>query len=64
MGVIVVLTEIQPLQDGNGCLGCEIAIWLLLQSGRNMLKQHLRALVEHGHLDQQGGGRGVWCRVR
>ena len=62
MGVIVVLLEIQPLQDGNGCLGCEIMTWLLSQSSRNT--QHLRALVEHGHLDRQGGGRGVWYRVR
>ena len=64
MGVLVVLTEIQLLQNGNGCLGCEIAIWLLLQSSRNTLKQHLRALVEQEHLDQQGGGRGVWYPSR
>ena len=31
---------------------------------RNTLKQHFRALVERGHLDQQGGGRGVWYRMK
>lgn len=27
---------------------------------RNTLKLHFRNLVEHGHLNQQGSGRGVW----
>jgi Fic family protein len=27
---------------------------------RNTLKQHLRALVEQGHLKQHGSGRGAW----
>lgn len=27
---------------------------------RNTLKQHFRQLVERGHLNQQGSGRGVW----
>ena len=27
---------------------------------RNTLKQHFRALVERGTLDQHGSGRGVW----
>jgi Fic family protein len=27
---------------------------------RNTLKQHFRNLVERGHLNQQGSGRGVW----
>ncbi len=36
----------------------------LTGGGRNTLKQHLRALVERGHLDQQGGGRGVWYRLK
>lgn len=31
---------------------------------RNTLKQHFRALVERGHLNQQGGGRGVWYELR
>ena len=31
---------------------------------RNTLKQHLRSLVEHGHLIQQGAGRGVWYQLR
>jgi Fic family protein len=36
----------------------------LTGGSRNTLKQHFRALVERGHLDQQGGGRGVWYRMR
>ncbi len=31
---------------------------------RNTLKQHFRHLVEHGHLNQQGRGRGVWYELR
>jgi Fic family protein len=31
---------------------------------RNTLKQHFRNLVEHGHLNQQGSGRGVWYQLR
>lgn len=31
---------------------------------RNTLKQHLRKLVEHGHLNQQGSGRGVWYELK
>ena len=31
---------------------------------RNTLKQHFRNLVEHGHLNQQGGGRGVWYELK
>lgn len=30
---------------------------------RNTLKQHFRNLVEHGHLNQQGSGRGVWYEL-
>lgn len=36
----------------------------LTGGSRNTLKQHFRALVERGHLDQQGGGRGVWYRIK
>jgi Fic family protein len=36
----------------------------LTGGSRNTLKQHFRALVDRGHLDQQGGGRGVWYRMR
>ena len=35
----------------------------LTGSSRNTLKQHLRALVERGHLAPQGAGRGVWYRL-
>jgi Fic family protein len=31
---------------------------------RNTLKQHFRNLVEHGHLNLQGSGRGVWYEIR
>ena len=36
----------------------------LTGGSRNTLKQHLRALVERGSLDQQGGGRGVWYQLK
>jgi len=36
----------------------------LTGSNRNTLKQHFRALVEQGHLVQQGGGRGTWYELR
>ncbi|MFN0300302.1 MAG: DUF977 family protein [Burkholderiales bacterium] len=36
----------------------------LTGSSRNTLKQHFRSLVERGHLEQQGGGRGVTYRLR
>ncbi len=31
---------------------------------RNTLKQHFRNLVERGHLNQQGSGRGVWYSIK
>ncbi len=31
---------------------------------RNTLKQHFRNLVERGHLNQQGSGRGVWYAIK
>jgi len=31
---------------------------------RNTLKQHFRNLVEHGYLNQQGSGRGVWYELK
>lgn len=31
---------------------------------RNTLKQHFRNLVKHGHLNQQGSGRGVWYELK
>lgn len=36
----------------------------LTGASRNTLKQHFRALVEHGTLKQHGGGRGVWYDLR
>jgi Fic family protein len=35
----------------------------LTGASRNTLKQHFRALVERGHLNQQGAGRGVWYQL-
>jgi Fic family protein len=36
----------------------------LTSASRNTLKQHFRALVERGHLNQHGSGRGVWYALR
>ena len=36
----------------------------LTGSNRNTLKQHLRALVERGHLAAHGAGRGAWYALR
>jgi len=36
----------------------------LTGASRNTLKQHFRALVERGTLNQHGSGRGGWCGLR
>jgi len=36
----------------------------LTGASRNTLKQHFRTLVERGHLNQHGSGRGVWYELR
>lgn len=36
----------------------------LTGASRNTLKQHFRALVEGGQLNQHGSGRGVWYELR
>lgn len=36
----------------------------LTACSRNTLKQHFRALVERGHLNLHGSGRGVWYALR
>ena len=36
----------------------------LTARNRNTLKQHFRNLVEHGHLQLRGSGRGVWYELR
>lgn len=36
----------------------------LTNTSRNTLKQHFRALVERGHLEQHGSGRGVWYELK
>jgi Fic family protein len=48
-------------EHGRVTIGNAIA---LTGASRNTLKQHLRSLVERGHLTQQGGGRGVWYELR
>uniref|UniRef100_UPI0032AF761B hypothetical protein n=1 Tax=Acidithiobacillus sp. TaxID=1872118 RepID=UPI0032AF761B len=36
----------------------------LTGASRNTLKQHFRALVDHGTLSLHGSGRGVWYNLR
>jgi Fic family protein len=36
----------------------------LTGSNRNTLKQHLRDLVERGHLESYGSGRGAWYGMK
>lgn len=36
----------------------------LTGASRNTLKQHFRNLVERGHLEQQGNGRGAWYGLK
>jgi Fic family protein len=36
----------------------------LTNVSRNTLKQHFRALVERGHFNQHGSGRGVWYELQ
>ncbi len=36
----------------------------LTGASRNTLKQHFRNLVEQGHLNQHGSGRGVWYELK
>ena len=36
----------------------------LTSVSRNTLKQHFRALVERGHLNQHGSGRGAWYELK
>lgn len=55
-------------------IGCKWAfLWVLLGVGeaigltgvsRNTLKLHFRVLVERGHLNRRGSGRGVWYELR
>jgi hypothetical protein len=33
-------------------------------ASRNTLKLHFRTLVERGHLNQHGAGRGAWYDLR
>lgn len=36
----------------------------LTGSNRNTLKQHFRGLIERGHLEQHGSGRGAWYGLK
>ena len=49
------------LEHGRVTIGDAIK---LTGVSRNTLKQHFRNLVEHGHLNQQGSGRGVWYELK
>ena len=55
--------QIVEFARGHGRITMGEAI-RLTGSNRNTLKQHLRALVAQGHLDQSGAGRGAWYRLR
>ena len=63
-----VLDEAQPADLGNvvfpGTRHAHGEAIKLTGASRNTLKQHFRALVERGHLSQQGSGRGVWYALR
>jgi Fic family protein len=48
-------------QHGRVTIGESIR---LTGANRNTLKQHFRALVERGYLNQHGRGRGVWYDLR
>ena len=55
--------QIVEFARGHGRITIGEAI-KLTGSNRNTLKQHFRALVERGHLNQHGSGRGVWYELR
>lgn len=48
-------------EHGRVTMGDVIA---LTGASRNTLKQHFRTLVEQGHLNQRGSGRGVWYELK
>lgn len=48
-------------EHGRVTMGAAIR---LTGAGRNTLKQHFRALVDRGSLNQHGSGRGVWYELR
>ena len=48
-------------EHGRVTIGAAIK---LTGASRNTLKQHFRALVKRGTLNQQGSGRGVWYGLR
>jgi len=48
-------------EHGRVTIGAAIK---LTGASRNTLKQHFRALVERGALNQHGSGRGVWYELR
>jgi len=46
-------------------MDCLVMVGVSLdQCDRQPLKQHFRALVERGTLNQHGSGRGVWYDLR
>jgi Fic family protein len=65
--VLAALPELQlqivelAREHGRVTIGAAIR---LTGASRNTLKQHFRALVERGTLNQHGSGRGVWYDLR
>jgi predicted HTH transcriptional regulator len=60
MGVSLKIVELAR-EHGRVTIG---EVVTLTGASRNTLKQHLRMLVERGHLNQRGAGRGVWYELR
>ncbi len=55
--------QIVEFAHEHGCITMSDAI-KLTGSNRNTLKQHFRALIERGQLNQHGSGRGAWYELR
>lgn len=55
--------QIMDLAREHGRIRMAMAVQLT-GANRNTLKEHFRTLVERGHLNQHGAGRGVWYDLR
>ncbi len=62
-GSLEITAEIVEFARGHGRVTIGEAI-KVTGASRNTLKQHFRALVERGTLNQHGRGRGVWYDLR
>ena len=61
--VLATMPELQLQIVGFACEHGRVTIGEVIKltgASRNTLKQHFRAPVERGTLDQHGSGRGVW----